>query len=102
MTQARKPITPLPSEPFTHTDNGILARVPGEYIAQAGRSLPDPATAPDEQMRVEIDAGWAGRVRLTFTKFRYRRPKAKASSVFWNCKHAEAVEPAAQAVPDES
>jgi len=102
MTQAPQPINPLPPEPFTHTDNGILARVPGEYIAKAGRSLPDAATAPEERMRVEIDAGWAGRVRLTFTKFRYRRPKAKSSYVFWNCKHAEAVEPAAQAAPDAS
>lgn len=99
MTQARKPITPLPS---IDADNGILARVPGEYIAKAGRSLPDAATAPDELMRVEIDAGWAGRVRLTFTKFRYRRPKAKSFYVFWNCKHAEAVAPAAQAAPDAS
>jgi len=87
MTQAPEHITPLPD---THVDNGILARVPGEYIAKASRSLPDPACATEDERRVEIDAGWAGRVRLTFKKHRYSRARSKPY-VAWLCKHAEPV-----------
>lgn len=85
MTEVPEHITPLPD---THVDNGILARVPGEYIAQASKSLPDPACAIDDEMCVEIDAGWAGRVRLTFRKQRYSRPRGKTSYVAWLCRHA--------------
>lgn len=79
------------SLPATHTDNGILARVPSQYIAQAGRTLPDPACALEDQMQVEIDADWAGRVRLTFRRQRYSRPRAKTSYYAWHCLHAERV-----------
>lgn len=54
-------------------------------------SLPGPACAIDDEMRVEIDAGWAGRVRLTFRKQRYSRPRAKSAFVAWFCRHAEPV-----------
>ncbi|MFT7772806.1 hypothetical protein [Roseateles sp.] len=88
MTPAPERITPpLPS----HADNGILGRVPGQHIAQASKSLPDPACAVDDEMLVEIDAGWVGRVRLTFRKQRYSRPRSKTSYVAWFCRHAEAV-----------
>ena len=76
-----------------NADNGILSRVPGQYIALASKSLPDPACAVDDEMCVEIDAAWAGRVRLTFRKQRYSRPKGKISYVSWLCRHAEHVEP---------
>lgn len=75
----------------THVDNGILARVPGELIGQASMTLPDAATAPDDEMYVEVDAGWLGRVRLKFSKHKYRRPKGKFSAVSWQCGYAEAV-----------
>lgn len=75
----------------SHVDNGILARVPGEFIGQASMTLPDAATAPGNVMYVEVDAGWLGRVRLTFSKHKYRRPKGKFSAVSWRCGFAEAV-----------
>lgn len=56
-------------------DNGILAHVPGQYVAQALQSLPPPATAEDRDYQVEIDAGHAGMVRIT-----YRRHAWHASS----------------------
>jgi hypothetical protein len=90
MTAAPDPITPLPS---AHDDNGILARVPSQYIAQASKSLPDPACAVDDEMSVEIDAAWAGRVRLTFRKRRYSRPRGKTSYAAWLCHRAEPVPP---------
>jgi hypothetical protein len=72
-------------------DNGILASVPGQFVAQAGRLLPDPACAVDDEMSVEIDADWAGRVRLTFRKRRYSRPKGKSSYVAWLCWRADPI-----------
>jgi len=80
-------ITPLPA---TREDNGILARVPAQYIVAATRLLPDPSCATDDEMRVEIDAAWAGRVRLTFMKLRYRKARSRPY-VSWLCRHAEEV-----------
>jgi len=85
--------------PDTQPSNSILARVPGQYIARGSRSLPDPATALEEEMSVEIDAGWVGRVRLTYRKHHYRRPKAKFTGVFWCCHHAEPLPPTGQPIP---
>ena len=45
-------------------DNGILASVPGQYIAQAARCFPEPATSLRERVSAEIDADWAGVVRI--------------------------------------
>jgi len=53
-------MTPLASTPV---ENGILARVPGEYVCKAQCSLPDAGLVPDDEIRVEVDAGWLGRVR---------------------------------------
>jgi len=53
-------------------DNGILASVPGQYIAQAARSLPEPATSLHERVSAVIDADWAGVVRI-----RYQRQKMR-------------------------
>lgn len=82
---------PAPRNLPATEDSGILARVPGQYIAQASKSLPDPACALDDEMCVEIDADWAGRVRLTFRKRRYIRPRGKTSYVAWLCQRAEQV-----------
>jgi len=87
MTEALDRGAPLPSKP----DNGLLARVPGQYIAQACKSLPDPACAIDDEICVEIDAARAGRVRLTFRKQRYSRPRGNIAYVSWLCRHAEHV-----------
>lgn len=94
MTQAPEHSTPRPP---ARTDNGILARVPSRFIAKASGTLPDPACALDDEISVEIDADWAGRVRLTFRKQRYCRPRGKTAYVAWLCRHAEAVAPAGEA-----
>lgn len=88
MTQAPERLSPQTS---TLADNGILARVPGQYVGLAQASLPDAALVADEEIRVEVDAGWLGRVRLTFRKYRYTRPKGKFSATAWSCRHAEPV-----------
>ena len=98
MTQAQQHITPLAPTPV---DDGILARVPGQYVVQAAKSLPDPACAVEDELRVEVDAAWLGRVRLTFRKQRYSKPKGKTSYVSWLCRHAEGIAASAQAGRDE-
>jgi len=99
MTSAHPTVTP---RPVLQADNGILGRVPGQYIAQASKSLPDPACVVADEMCVEIDAAWAGRVRLTFRKQRYSRPRGKTSYVAWLCRHAELITIAGPASLTES
>ncbi|MFY3311555.1 hypothetical protein [Achromobacter ruhlandii] len=70
-------------------DNGILEQVPGQYVAQAALTLPPAATAEDRDHLVEIDAGHAGRVRLTFRRQKAKR--AKHTHWFWSAKRADAV-----------
>lgn len=86
MTNLTNHITPVPPG---RVDNGILARVHGEYVGRAQSLLPDAALVPEDVIRVEVEAGWLGRVRLTFRKYRYTRPKGKFSAVAWSCRHAE-------------
>lgn len=71
------------------TDNGILAQVPGQFIAQASQTLPPAATAEDRDYPVEIEAGHLGPVRITFRKQKLKR--AKHSHWFWLAQRAEKV-----------
>lgn len=77
--------------PKAHIDNGILARVPSQYVGKAQLALPDAALIPEDEIRVEIDAGWLGRVRLTFRKYRYTARRALVRQSHWSCRHAETV-----------
>lgn len=70
-------------------DNGILAQVPGDYVAQAALTLPPATTVEDRDYPVEIDAGHAGLVRITFQRQKARR--AKRTHWFWSAKRADAV-----------
>ncbi|TRM53268.1 hypothetical protein YH64_009215 [Achromobacter sp. LC458] len=71
------------------TENGILAQVPGPFIAQASQTLPPAATAEDRDYDVVIEAGHLGTVRVTFRKQKAKR--AKHSHWFWAVKRAEKV-----------
>lgn len=70
-------------------DNGILEHVGGQYVAEAIKALPPAVTAEDRDYPVEVDAGHAGRVRLTFRKQKAKR--GKFSHWFWQAKRAEKV-----------
>ncbi|MGE8690899.1 MAG: hypothetical protein ACN6PJ_27400 [Achromobacter sp.] len=70
-------------------DNGILEQVPGQYVARAALTLPPAATAEDHHYTVEIDAGHAGLVRITFRRQKAKR--AKHSHWFWLARRADAV-----------
>ncbi|MCY1519212.1 hypothetical protein D9M68_539600 [compost metagenome] len=70
-------------------ENGILAEVQGQYVAQASLTLPPAAGAEDRLYEVVIDAGHTGRVRLFFRKMKAKR--GKFSHWFWAIKRAEKV-----------
>ena len=70
-------------------DNGILEQVQGSYVAQAACSLPPAVTAEDRDYPVEIDAGHAGRVHITFRRQKAKR--AKHTHWFWSAYRADAV-----------
>lgn len=69
-------------------DNGILTRVPGQYIASAAQQLPpageDQKAQPERQVLVEApDLGW---VRITYRLNTYRHGKSR--HWHWVATHA--------------
>ncbi|MDG0853577.1 hypothetical protein [Roseateles puraquae] len=87
--------------PTSLPDDGILARVPSQFVGQAQGSLPEAELVPHDEIRIEVDAGWLGRVRLTFRKYRYTRPKGMRSAAAWSCRHAEPVVQVVEGCPTE-
>ncbi len=65
-------------------DNGILPTIPGNYIAAAVLQCPSPRTSQMDVHEVVIDAGWAGRVRITCRLAKSRK--------FWTAVRADRVE----------
>lgn len=78
---------PADDDQATDPDNGILAQVPGQYVADALQLLPPPGTGA-EVATVEIDGPpHLGRVRIRAQVVRWRR--GKAGTVFWSAVYAE-------------
>lgn len=78
-----------------YPDNGILATVPGQFVAQASQGLPDAGTATEQEVSATVDADWAGVVTIT-----YRRQLArhrKHSHWYWIAVRADPI--AAEAPP---
>jgi hypothetical protein len=74
-----------------YPDNGIMASVPGQFIARGSQQLPDPETATEAEMSVTLEADFVGRVRIT-----YRRQLArhrKHSHWYWAAVRAETLTP---------
>lgn len=69
--------------------NGILARIPGQYVLAAISLLPPAAYSQELHQEVEIDAGPAGRVRLFAERTRTRHHRH--SHYFWSVYRAEPV-----------
>lgn len=62
-----------------HTDNGILAKVPGPSTAAGIAMLPKPGPGCPERLTATVDADWVGRVEITYALTQYRHNK----SPFW-------------------
>jgi len=83
-----------PRDPYagiTNPANGILARIPGDYVTDAKVSLAPPTAAGPSHAEVVIEAGDAGTVRVFFERRQARHHKS--SYYFWCAYRAEPVTP---------
>jgi len=67
----------------------ILARVRGEYVAAALKTLPDPAVDTEEHRETVIEVPEFGQVRFACKRFVSR--KGKLRNAFWVAEKAEQV-----------
>lgn len=67
----------------------ILALVPGDYIGNATRTLPDAATVEDDTREVTVDVPGRFTARVTFRRFYFKR--GKMSRWFWTAESAAKV-----------
>ncbi|TAL87481.1 MAG: hypothetical protein EPN46_03920 [Candidimonas sp.] len=77
------------NQPPADSENGILASIPGQYVAEAIQLLPPVDTAEDRDYTVEIDAGHVGRVRIYARRQLARH--GKHAHWFWLVNRAEAI-----------
>lgn len=69
-----------------YESNGLLSRIPGEYIARASRKLPLPRAGQSPELRAEIEDPHVGRVRI---KYRLMRSEHQHAPLFWAASFAE-------------
>ena len=72
------------------TENGILARIPRQYVADALQTLPAPNSASEELMETEIDVPDIGRAH--FNAKLHTSKQGRFRSYFWSVKCATLVE----------
>lgn len=75
--------------PAMSDDNGVLAKVPGEFVSMALKTLPNSSTATGACLQTVIDVPGLGPVRFTCRRFASR--KGKIASTFWVAEKAEQV-----------
>lgn len=68
-------------------DNGILASVPGQYVAQGANSLPSAQGAQVDTMEAVVEVPSLGAVRIRYGVFRYRKGRGP-TNVVWVAKWA--------------
>ncbi|SOZ36210.1 conserved hypothetical protein [Cupriavidus neocaledonicus] len=70
------------NEPPVPGANGILARIPGQFVSAAVSLLPPAALTQELHQEVEMDAGPAGRVRFFVKRMRARHHR---HSYYFRC-----------------
>ena len=70
------------------SDTNILARLRGEYVALAGRGLPEAGTSNLKQVEAKVEVPDIGWVRITFERMTHKR--GKNSHTWWAAKYAQA------------
>ena len=81
-------ISVIPPPPSDGMPEGLLPRIPGEYIARAKQTLPDPARAPDGAlMDCYIDVPGIGRVRIMVRRLKHKR--GQSTHHFWTAETAQ-------------
>jgi hypothetical protein len=83
----------MTSAPTIYPDNGILAGVPGQFVARGSATLPDPESSTAEEMGAEVDSEWAGRVCITYRRVRFKH--RKLTRWYWQAVRADAASPLA-------
>jgi hypothetical protein len=74
---------------YDDIDPGTLGQVPGVAIAHGSNTLP--TAGPDSALAVvEVDAGWAGRMRITYRAQRMRH--GRSSHWAWVAVSAQKLE----------
>ncbi len=71
------------------TDSNLLVTIPGQYIAQGSRNLPNADTSTDETLQAVVDVPNIGRVRLTYKRFSHKR--SRSHYFFWTVESAELI-----------
>jgi hypothetical protein len=74
----------------SNSDNGILSRIPAQFIARALNTLPPAETATDQFMETTVDVPELGAVRITAKRFKHK--KGKRSIYFWTAEKAVTIE----------
>jgi hypothetical protein len=67
-------------------ETNILARIPGEYVVQAGDGLPDAKTATESEAQATIEV--LGYRLVVFTFERKAHKRARSTHTWWLAKHA--------------
>ena len=67
--------------PIFMVEENIIESIPGEFISQALRAMPNAATSPYEERNAVIMVPGIGRVRVICKKMTHKR--AKLTHVFW-------------------
>ena len=67
----------------------LLARIPGQYISQALKTLPPAEIAPFDVMEASIDVPGIGTVRITAKRMKHK--KGRLMHYFWNADSAALV-----------
>lgn len=75
-----------------YKSSGILAKVPGDVIAQGSKGFPPPGDGQPTKMQVEVDH-YLGRVRITYELASSRHHKS--TNWRWTATFAELVGPSA-------
>ena len=71
-------------DPFDDDNNGILAQIPGDYVARAADTLPPAIADEDTHAVVVIGVPGLGRVRIKFQLL-----SSSHGRWFWTATHAE-------------
>jgi hypothetical protein len=69
-------------------ETNILSRIPGEYVAAAGKGLPDVGKTKESEVEATIEVPGHGRVIFTFTRMRHKR--GRSTHTWWAAKAARA------------
>ena len=77
------------------SDNGILATIPGQYVAAALDQLGRPEAAANDTAECDMDVPGIGRVRFTATRRRAGRGRAK--TYYWTADRAVLINAASAA-----